>query len=175
MFFGFTHHADVVLVEKPDFHVAINRLLGNEGGYVDDPHDPGGETNWGISKRSYPTVDIKELTREQAIALYKRDFWDAARLDEQAFGVGFQMLDFAVNSGISTAIRALQRAVGCADDGHIGPVTLAAVKAMAAHDFIMRFLAERLVFMTGCKNWDHAGKGWARRIAADLRFGAQDN
>jgi len=172
MFFGTTH---VVSAERPDFYVAIGRLLGNEGGYVNDPQDPGGETNWGISKRSYPTVNIKELTRDQAIALYKRDFWDAAHLDGQAFGVAYQMLDFAVNSGISPAIRAIQRAVSCADDGHVGPVTVAAIAAMAAHDLIMRFLAERLIFMTGCKNWEFAGKGWARRIAADLRFGAQDS
>jgi lysozyme family protein len=176
MFFGITTHSDTpTVVEKPDFSVAINRLLGNEGGYVNNPADPGGETNWGISKRSYPTVNIKDLTRDGAIALYKRDFWDAIGLDNQPFGIGFQMLDFAVNSGISTAIRALQRSVGCADDGHIGAVTLAAVAAMSPHDFIMKFLAERLVFMTGCKNWSDAGKGWARRIAADLRFGAQDS
>lgn len=157
-----------------NFQTSINRLLSNEGGYVNDPKDPGGETNWGISKRSYPHVDIKGLTRDQAIAIYKADFWDPISLDEAPLGISYQMLDFAVNSGIQTAIRALQRAVGVADDGVVGNHTRAAIAATEKHDLIMLFLAERLVFMTNCKNWDAAGKGWARRIAKNLRYGAAD-
>lgn len=156
------------------FDVAINRLLGNEGGYVNDPNDPGGETNWGISKRSYPSIDIADLTRDQAIAIYKRDFWNAIHGDDLPPGVSFQALDFAVNSGIETAIRALQRAAGVADDGNVGPVTMAAFKSMGASDLVMRLLAERLYFMTGLSGWVNFGKGWARRIANDLRFGAID-
>lgn len=156
------------------FVTSINRLLGNEGGYVNNPADPGGETNWGISKRSYPHLDIANLTRDEAIEIYRRDFWDKIDGDELPPGVGFQALDFAVNSGIETALRALQRAVGVADDGHIGPVTLAALKAIRSSDLVMRLLAERLYFMTGLSTWGSFGKGWARRIANDLRFGAQD-
>lgn len=156
------------------FEISINRLLGHEGGYVNNPADPGGETNWGISKRSYPGLNIKTLTREQAIALYKRDFWEVVGADSFPDGIGYQLLDFAVNSGSGIALRALQRAVGCADDGHIGPVSLAAIKAMEPHDLVMRFLAERLVFMTNCSGWPSFSKGWARRIAANLKFGAED-
>ena len=61
------------------FPAFINRILGHEGGYVNDPQDPGGETNWGISKRSYPGEDIKNLTLDQAAAIYRRDYWDMAR------------------------------------------------------------------------------------------------
>ncbi len=93
-----------------NYDTAINRLLGNEGGYVNDPNDPGGETKWGISKRSYPGINIMDLTRDQAIALYRRDFWDRADLENQPLAIGFQMLDFAVNSGAGPALRALQRA-----------------------------------------------------------------
>jgi lysozyme family protein len=156
------------------FDTAINRLLGNEGGYVNNPADPGGETNWGISKRSYPNLDIATLTREAAIAIYKSDFWDKVDGDALPPGVGFQMLDFAVNSGIGTATRALQRAVGVADDGAFGPMSLAALKAQSAADTIMRLLGERLLFMSGLRGWADFGKGWARRIAADLRYGAAD-
>ena len=156
------------------FTVAINRLLGNEGKYVNNPADPGGETKWGISKRSYPHLDIANLTRDEAIAIYKRDFWDKIDGDTMPPGVGFQLLDFAVNSGIETAIRALQRAVGVADDGNFGPVSLGALKAQSSADTIMKFLAERLMFMTGLSTWVDFGKGWARRIAADLRYGATD-
>jgi len=156
------------------FAIAINRLLGNEGGYVNDPADPGGATNWGISQRSYPSFDIASLTRDQAIAIYKSDFWDKIDGDAMPPGVGFQSLDFAVNSGIQTALRALQRAIGVADDGVFGPVSLAALKAADPADTIMRLLAERLMFMTGLSGWASFGRGWARRIAADLRFGAAD-
>ena len=156
------------------FLTAINRVLGIEGGYSADPKDPGGETNWGISKRSYPNLDIASLTRDDAIAIYERDFWSKIDGDALPPGVGYQCLDFAVNSGVGTALRALQRAVGVADDGVFGPVSLAALKAQDAADTIMRFLAERLMFMSGLSNWLSFGRGWARRIATDLRYGAQD-
>ncbi len=157
-----------------NFETAINRILSHEGGYVDNPADPGGRTQWGISQRSYPNLDIKSLTRDQAIALYERDFWEPIKASSFPVGVGYQLLDFAVNSGATTALRCLQRAIGVADDGHIGPITMEVLKQLEPHDLIMRFLAERLEFMTRCANWPNASRGWTRRIAANLRFGAQD-
>ncbi|MFA6204442.1 MAG: glycosyl hydrolase 108 family protein [Gallionella sp.] len=154
---------------------AIDRVLGHEGGYVNNPKDPGGETNWGISKRSYPSVSIKELTRNQAIAIYHRDFWIPAHCEDLSDGAGYQLLDSAVNSGIAQSIRFVQRAVGVADDGIYGPMTRAASQKMSESDFILRFLAERLDFMTRLKAWETFGRGWARRIAANLRFGAEDS
>lgn len=156
------------------FEIVIERVFMDEGGYINDPKDPGGETNFGISKRSYPTIEIKNLTREQAAAIYKRDFWDPIQLDNAPFGIAEQLMDFAVNSGISTSVRALQRAVGVADDGVIGPHTTQAILNMQNHDVIMRFLAERIDFMTRCKNWKDACTGWMRRIAQQLRYGADD-
>ena len=162
------------MTTNSSFFVAINRLLGNEGGYVNDPNDPGGETKWGISKREYPNLDIANLTRDQAIAIYKTDYWDKIDGDALPVGVGFQCLDFAVNSPISTAIRALQRAVGVADDGIFGPASLAALKAQSIADTVMKLLAERIMFITGLVDWAEFGRGWARRIANDLRYGAED-
>lgn len=158
-----------------NFDVAFDRLIGSEGGYVNNPEDPGGETNWGISKRAYPNVDIKNLTRDGAKAIYLRDFWNRIHADEMFDGVAFQTFDFAVNSGIETAVRYLQRAVGVADDGHWGPVSRAAVAARSESDTIMRLNAERLDFMTRLSNWANASRGWARRIAANLRWGAEDS
>jgi lysozyme family protein len=157
------------------FDDAFDRLIGHEGGYVNDPNDPGGETKWGISKRSYPHLHIGTLTREDARAIYKRDFWDRIDADRMYDGVAFQCFDFAVNSGIGTAVRYLQRAVGVADDGRWGPVSRAAAAALPESDTIMRFLGERLDFMTRLNNWQFHGKGWARRIAQDLRYGALDS
>lgn len=156
------------------FTTAINRVLGNEGGYACNPADPGGETNWGISRRSYPRLDIKNLTREAAVELYHRDFWAPANLDALPLGLASQLLDFAVNSGTAVATRALQRAVGVADDGVIGPHTQQALAAAPVHDLVMRFLAERLIYLAGLKAWPSFGAGWARRIAQQLRYGASD-
>lgn len=156
------------------FDVVFDRLIGSEGGYVNNPLDPGGETNWGISKRSYPTVNIRTLTREGAKLIYRRDFWDRIHADSLADGVAFQTFDFAVNSGIETAIRYLQRALGVADDGFWGPISQLAANSMSESDIIMRLCAERLDFMTKLSNWPSFGRGWARRIANNLRYGAID-
>ena len=158
-----------------DFQGIMERLLGHEGGYVDDPADPGGETNWGISKRSYPHLDIKALTRQQAIEIYRKDFWIPIKGDKLYDGVAFQLLDSAVNSGIRQSIQFLQRAIGVADDGRFGPHSQAALARTSESDCIMLFLAERLDFMTRLKNWPNHGKGWARRIALNLRYGAIDS
>lgn len=157
------------------FLLFINRILGHEGGYVNDPEDPGGETKWGISKRSYPELNIAELTRDFAIQIYHAHFWEKINADSLPNAVAFQVLDSAVNSGLVQSIRFLQRAVGVADDGVAGPVTRRAIASMDHNDLLLLFLAERLEFMTKLKNWPAHGKGWARRIAQNLRYGAEDN
>lgn len=157
-----------------NFDTAFDRLISNEGGYVNNPADPGGETNWGISKRSYPNIDIKNLTREGAKAIYLRDFWLRGHMDEYDSALSFQVFDFAVNSGIETAIRKLQQAAGVADDGHVGPVTVAAIKARSVTDMLMLFIAERLDFWRKLSNWPKFGAGWAGRAAEDLRYAALD-
>lgn len=157
------------------FVEAFDRLIDHEGGYVNDPNDPGGETKFGISKRSYPNVDIKNLTLEKAKDIYYQDFWLAVEGDKLHDGVAWQLFDFAVNSGVQTAIRAFQRALGVADDGHFGSVSQAAAQNMSETDQIMLLLAQRLDFMTRTKNWAFHGKGWARRIAENLRLGAVDS
>lgn len=157
------------------FLIAINRVLGHEGGYVNNPSDPGGETNWGISKRSYPNVDIKNLSRDEAIAIYYKDFWVPIHAEETTQGVDYQLLDSAVNSGILQTIRFMQRALNVADDGYWGIVTIEAMRDITKTDFIMRFLAERLEFMSKLNGWTSFGRGWAKRIAQNLRYGAQDS
>lgn len=160
------------------FDVAINRLLTNEGGYVNNPKDPGGETNWGITigfaRANGYAGDMHAMTREQAIALYRAGFWNLIDGDELPDLLGFQVLDFAVNSGISTAIRKLQSAAGVADDGRFGPVSIAALKAIPPSVLTFRFLSLRLDFMRALSTWSTFGKGWAGRIAIDMRFAADD-
>lgn len=156
------------------FETVFDRVIGHEGNYVNNPNDPGGETKFGISKRAYPNLVIKSLTEEDALNIYRRDFWNRIGMDRLPYGVQFQLFDFAVNSGIETAIRYFQRALGVADDGHFGPISYAASTVSTESDMIMNLNAERLDYMTRLKNWPDFGKGWARRIAQNLRYGSLD-
>jgi lysozyme family protein len=156
------------------FDTFIERVLSHEGGYVNHPSDPGGETKWGIAKRSYPHLNIKDLTREQAIEIYRRDFWQAVGGHLLTDEVAFQALDAAINHGPANAIRWLQRAVGVADDGVFGPISRAAVGRMPSVDVVLRFNAERLDFYTKLSTWGTFGKGWVRRVANNLRYAAED-
>lgn len=157
------------------FYDFIDRVLTNEGGYCLGPRDPGGETKFGISKRAYPHLDIKSLTREQAIAIYKTDFWDRVQGDELPRQFAFQALDAAVNHGIGNAVRWMQRAVGVADDGIFGPLSRAAVRRFDTADLLLLFNAERLEFYAKLTAFDAFGRGWVRRVAGNLRYGARDN
>lgn len=152
-----------------DFDQAFDRLIGHEGGYVNNPADPGGETKFGISKRSYPMENIKALTLERAKALYHRDYWGPAGCDAAPDGLKFDLFDMAVNSGVTTAIRTLQNAVGTSADGVIGPKTLQAINSMPAPRLVARFNGWRLAFMANTPQWDTFSRGWARRIAANLK------
>jgi len=157
------------------FDLLVERVLSHEGGYVNDPRDPGQETRWGISKRGYPAVDIRNLTRAQAVDIYRRDFWQRVRGDELPREVAFQALDAAVNHGIGNAVRWMQRAAGVADDGVIGPVTLAAVQRAQAADLVLRFNAERLRFYAKLTTFSTFGRGWVNRVAGNLEHAAADN
>lgn len=158
-----------------DFQTAIERVLGHEGGYVNDPKDPGGETQWGISKRSYPHLDIKVLTRDDAKLLYERDFWRPCVSTVTDGALQFQLMDAAVNHGMGNAVRFLQRAVGTADDGNWGPNSRACFVRMDVKDVHLLFMAERFEFWAKLQSFDRFGRGWMRRGAKDLRYIAQDN
>lgn len=90
------------------FEKCFQHLLLEEGGYVNHAKDPGRETNMGISARSYPQLDIKNLTVEKAREIYFRDYWMPTQCDIVPAGIDAMLFDAAVNQGISTAMRMLQ-------------------------------------------------------------------
>lgn len=158
-----------------NFDRAFQELMGVEGGYVNNPNDPGGETNWGITvvtarKHGY-VGDMRSMDQTVAKTIYRAQFW-LPEFNDMSYELAFTIFDGAVNSGPGQAVRWLQRAVGVADDGKLGPVTLAAVDEHDMQSTIMLINAERLEFMTRLKNWTNASRGWARRIALNLRKGA---
>jgi lysozyme family protein len=159
------------------FDEAIARVLGEEGGLVDNPADPGGLSNWGIALHENPdlTVEaIRAMTRDQACAIYRAKFWDPINGDLLPGDLGWQILDFAVNAGMGTAIRKAQEAAGVADDGHWGPVTRAAVAAIAPALFGLRFATSKLRYYTKLSTFADFGAGWVNRVADDLESVAKD-
>lgn len=151
-----------------NFDEAFDKLINHEGGYVNNPRDPGGETKYGISKRQYPQEDIKNLTLTRAKAIYAKDYWAGVGCDLVPEGLKFDLFDTAVNSGPGRAVKLLQQTVGQAQDGVLGPLTLQALKTAPSSVFAARFNGSRLLFMTQLHNWDDAGRGWAVRIATNL-------
>lgn len=152
-----------------NFDAAFERLLGHEGGYVDNPRDPGGETKYGISRRSYPGEDIAGMTLERAKAIYRRDYWGPAGCDAVPDALRFDLFDAAVNSGVPAAIRLLQRAVGEVQDGVLGPLTIQAASSMPAPRIVARFNGARLAMLADLPAWPAFSRGWARRIASNLQ------
>jgi lysozyme family protein len=153
-----------------NFDQAFEHVIGNEGGYVNDPRDPGGETKYGISKRSYPGEDIAGLTLARAKELYRRDFWGPAGCEQWPEAVRFDVFDMAVNAGVKASIKMLQRCVGADDDGVIGRQTIAAVQNFDTQPEVLarKFTAQRIRHYTSLKTWPVFGAGWMNRIAANL-------
>lgn len=147
-----------------NFDQAFKVVIGHEGGYVNHPNDPGGETKYGISKRAYPNEDIKSLTLDRAKEIYKRDYWDKGKTDKLPKEIRYAYFDMAVNSGVRTAIKTLQSACGITDDGVIGPQTLMHSEKLKLSDFLF----ERALFymrITGNKpKLSVFLKGWANRL-----------
>lgn len=158
---------------KENFEQALVLVLRHEGGWVNHPKDPGGETNMGVTKRTWEEwvgheVDsgsLKNLTVEAVAPLYKQKYWDKIRGDEMPDGVDYALFDFAVNSGPSRAIKTLQQIVGATPDGILGPKTIAAVRAMNPRDLTDEICDKRLEFLQGLPTWTTFGRGWSRRVS----------
>ena len=155
-----------------NFDTAFERLIGHEGGYVDHPNDPGGATRYGVTEhvaRAHGyTGHMKEFPLDLAKKIYRTTYWDAVRAEDCPADVRFDLFDAAVNSGPAQAVKWIQRAVGVADDGKIGPKTLLALKMADGPATSARFNGHRLAFLASLPTWATFGKGWARRIASNL-------
>lgn len=156
------------------FPSLIERVLAYEGGHVNDPRDPGGETRWGISQRNHPLLDLKTLTRDQAVAIYRDLYWRPLQGDALHPAVAFAALDAAVNHGLRRAVTWLQAIVGTTEDGRLGARTLAATQAADPMAVVLALHARRLAFYTDLDTFGSFGRGWTRRMAQNLRYAAAD-
>lgn len=167
-----------------NFDKAFELLIGHEGGYTQNPKDAGNwtggkvgvgvnkGTKYGIAANSYPNLDIKNLTLNQAKAIYKRDYWDKVKGDQLQPELAFHVFDMAVNSGVARGIKLLQKTVGTGEDGIIGPKTLTAASAMNVNQAVQVYNANRLQFYTSLSSFSTFGKGWVNRVANNLKLGS---
>ncbi len=154
------------------FARSLDLVLRHEGGYVDDPHDNGGATNLGVTigtlslwlGRPATKAEVRALTPASVAPIYRRRFWDAIQSDALPAGLDLTLFDFAVNSGPKRAVIGLQRALQIADDGRLGPVTLAAIAKHPPADLIDALCDGRLAFLRALSTWPRFGRGWGRRV-----------
>lgn len=145
-----------------DFDKAFQHVIGLEGGYVNDLRDPGGETKFGISHKAYPSINIKDMTLDQAKELYRNDYWIPAKCDLLPYPLNMYVFDCAVNQGVSVSARLLQQAAKVKVDFVIGQITLDAIKRDP--EIAHKFMVERAIRYFGSTNFDTFGKGWLKRI-----------
>jgi lysozyme family protein len=160
----------IIIVEDslpPVARQAIVRILKEEGGYVCNPVDKGGETKYGISSRWYPNLDIKNLTTVKASQIYYHDYWRFNQCHKLPQDIAFVLFDMAVNQGGSFARKALQQALNVKEDGIIGSITIAAAFAAPSLFLITKLTRIRCQHYTNLVQSDHSQitfiEGWIDR------------
>ncbi|MCB1476660.1 MAG: glycoside hydrolase family 108 protein [Rhodobiaceae bacterium] len=159
-----------------NFKRALPLVLKHEGGWADDPHDPGGATMRGVTigtfrryvKADATKADLRKITDEQIATVYYRQYWSVVQAHNLPSGLDYVVFDYAVNSGPGRAAKSLQKIVGAKVDGRVGPATIAAAEAMDTADIVNAICDERLAFLKRLKTWPRYGKGWGRRVS-DVR------
>lgn len=147
-------------------------ILHHEGGYVNHPKDPGGETNLGVTKRVYEewggTKDMKDLTVEDVAPIYYKNYWNRVRADDLPAGLDLCVFDFGVNAGTGRSAKFLQRLVGTTVDGGIGPATIGAVNIYVQTEgieaTIEAFQNSRQEYYESLSTFETFGRGWTRRV-----------
>ena len=158
-----------------NYNECLKIILMHEGGYVNHPKDPGGETNLGVTKRVYEewggTKEMKDLTLEDVEPIYKKNYWDKIKGDDLPDGLDLCVFDFGVNAGPGRAAKFLQKLLGVTQDGGIGPQTLGALQSAIGEDkvtqtreMIEKYQSMRQEYYEGLSTFDTFGKGWTRRV-----------
>ncbi len=156
---------------KENYEDCLQTILHHEGGYVNHPKDPGGETNLGVTKRVYEEwggkKDMKDLTEEDVAPIYKKNYWDRVKGDHLPSGLDLAVFDWAVNSGTGRAAKKLQKMIGTVADGGIGPNTLKTLDEYIEQEGLEKVITEyhdiRQSFYESLKTFGTFGKGWTRR------------
>ena len=157
---------------KTNWQKCLETILHHEGGYVNHPKDPGGETNLGVTKKVYEdwggTKDMKDLTVEDVSPIYKKNYWDRVRGDDLPAGLDLCVFDFGVNAGTGRAAKYLQKMIGTTPDGGIGPATLQKLKEyvddQGVEHTIKLYQMGRQKYYESLSTFSTFGRGWTRRV-----------
>ena len=157
---------------QANYDKCLEAILHHEGGYVNHPKDPGGETNFGVTKRVYEewggTKDMKALTVQDVAPIYKKNYWDKIKADLLPSGLDLCVFDFGVNAGPGRAAKYLQTQIGTMADGGIGPNTLAKLdeylKSVSIQDAVKEYQNTRLDYYKQLSTFETFGRGWTRRV-----------
>ena len=155
-----------------NYQKCLEMILHHEGGYVNHPKDPGGETNLGVTKRVYEdfggTKDMKDLTVEDVAPIYEKNYWGRMKCDSIPSGLDLCVFDFGVNAGTGRSAKFLQTMIGTTADGGIGPNTLSKlsdyIDENGIEDTIKNFQAERQSYYESLSTFETFGRGWTRRV-----------
>lgn len=166
-----------------NFETSTGWALIHEGGYVNNPKDPGGATNKGVTQETYDGYrdrmskqrqSVRSITMTEVMSIYKTQYWDRIFGDALPAGLDYAMYDFSINSGPSRAVKFLQEILGVKVDGVMGNITLGAIQR---HDDISGLIQElclkRLNWMKRLSTFKTFGKGWTRRVMGDIVEGVQ--
>ncbi len=151
-----------------NFDEAVDVILTFEGGYSNDPDDKGGETKYGISKKAFPDIDIKNLTRDDAKLIYKNQYWNPIQGDKLPPEVSIMIFDMAVNSGTYKAATIMQDIIKVKVDGIIGKNTLKAISEKNPLEFLIEFTVERILFYASLSSFKKYKRGWITRAICCL-------
>lgn len=158
------------------FDKMFEELIGSEGGFQNDPKDRGNwttgicgqgqckGTKYGVSAMAYPNLDIENLSIEKAKEIFQKDYWDRCRCSNITDSIAILLSDFAYNSGVSRAVKCLQKVLGIKQDGIIGHQTVCAINMANQKKLIEEYCEERLIFLRGLKTFSIYGKGWTNRV-----------
>jgi lysozyme family protein len=154
------------------FNKAIQFILEVEGGYVNDFHDPGGETKYGISKKAFPELDIKNLSIDEAKEIYYKQYWlgSGAKVENISSDLAIIIFDTAVNMGVATSIKILQRVLRVQEDGVFGVITENALRKGDIEQIIQWYITNRFLRYTSLNTWTIYKNGWINRIVRLLRY-----
>lgn len=159
---------------QSSYDQSLRRLLVHEGGYTNDPADPGGPTNFGITIYDYrkyvkadaTAADVRAMSLGGAKAIYRTKYWDAQRCDELPAGVDYAVFDYGVNSGIGRSGKVFRRLLKLSDaTSVIDETVIAAAKVLDAKRLVSDICEERLRFLQSLSTWKVFGAGWGRRVA----------
>jgi len=153
-----------------NFKECLELVLKSEGGWVNHPSDPGGETNLGVTKAvweeyvGHPVKTMKDLTKDDVAPLYELKYWRACYCEVLPRGLDFVVFSMGVNAGPGRSVKLLQQSIGCVPDGVIGPTTRGLISSSNGANLIAKFSEARREYYKSLKTFPIFGKGWLARV-----------